>query len=76
MARINKTQKVKEHLLEKGCITSWDAIDLYGATRLSSIIFNLRGRGFVIESVYLDDEDRNGNPSRFVNYILKETPNV
>lgn len=75
MARISKTQKVIEHLLKKGSITSWDAIKLYGATRLSAIIFNLRDRGYMIDSVYLDDVDRNGNPSRFVNYILKETPN-
>lgn len=75
MARITKTQRVIEHLLEKGSITSWDAIKLYGATRLSAIIFNLRDRGFVIDSVYLDDTDRFGNPSRYVNYILRGQPN-
>lgn len=75
MARITKTQRVIEHLLEKGSITSWDAIKLYGATRLSGIIFNLRHRGFAIDSVYQDGEDRFGNPSHYVNYILREQPN-
>ena len=72
MAKISKTQKVIEHLLQKGSITSWDAIMLYGATRLSAIIFNLRDRGYMIDSVYLDDIDRNGNSSRYVKYVLKE----
>lgn len=74
MARISKTQKVIEHLLQNGSITSWDAIMLYGATRLSAIIFNLRDRGYMIDSVYLDDTDRNGNSSRYVNYILRGQP--
>ena len=74
MARISKTQKVIEHLLKKGSITSWDAIKLYGATRLSAIIFNLRDRGYMIDSVHLDDADRNGNASRYVNYVLRGQP--
>lgn len=37
-----KTKKVMEHLLNIGNITSWEAIELYRATRLSGIIFNLR----------------------------------
>ena len=39
--KFNKTEKVLEHLKEYGTITSLEAIDLYGATRLSAIIFNL-----------------------------------
>lgn len=35
----NKTIKVLEHLQKFGSITSLEAIDLYGATRLSAIIF-------------------------------------
>lgn len=75
MARISKTQRVIEHLLKRGSITSWDAIKLYGATRLSAIIFNLRDRGYEIDSVYLDGKDRFGNSSRYVNYVLKGQPN-
>ncbi len=39
----NKTQQVKNHLIENGSITSWEAIKLFRATRLSAIIFKLRG---------------------------------
>ena len=44
----SKTKNVLEHLKAKGSITSWDAINLYHATRLSAIIFILKGRGHEI----------------------------
>lgn len=66
----NKTEQVLNHLLEKGQITSIEAINMYGATRLSSIIFNLRKRGYVIENEWLEGKDRFGNQTRFVNYTM------
>lgn len=71
MRKWNKTQLVIRHLKQKGSITSWDAIRLYGATRLSAIIFNLRDRGYLIDSIWLDGKDRFGNPGRYVKYIFK-----
>lgn len=72
MGNTNKTKEVLKHLKKKGSITSWDAIKLYGATRLSAIIFNLRERGYVIDSLWMEDTDRYGNLSRYVKYVLKE----
>ena len=46
----NKTKSVLVHLQTKGSITSWKAIDLYRATRLSAIIFVLKGRGHDIST--------------------------
>ena len=48
MAKISKHEKVKQHLMAKGSITSWEAINLFKATRLSAIIFNLRQSGYAI----------------------------
>ncbi len=45
-----KTGKVLTHLQSHGSITSWTAIQLYRATRLSAIIFNLREDGYHIRS--------------------------
>lgn len=67
---MNKTIKVKEHLLEKGTITSWEAIELYGATRLSAIIFNLRQRGMNIGTRDKVFTDRYGTKSSFAEYYL------
>ena len=69
---MNKTSKVQLHLIEKGSITSWEAIKEYGATRLSAIIFNLRARGMNIETVMTEFTDRFGDKSKFAKYVLKE----
>ncbi len=72
----NKTQKVKEHLLSKGSITSWEAIKLYRATRLSSIIFNLRkefakDKKYDIDSIPTKSKDN----TTFSTYKLTKTIN-
>lgn len=68
--RTTKSSQVKKHLIEKGKIDSWTAINLYGATRLSAIIFNLRRRGFNIDSQPISVKDRNENICNFVSYVL------
>jgi hypothetical protein len=45
-----KTKKVADYLITNKNITSWDAINKFKATRLSAIIFNLKKRGFIIET--------------------------
>ena len=70
--RITKFNQVKKHLTEHGSITSWEAIDNYGATRLSAIIHRLRNSGWDIESVQLSGLDRNRNTSNFVRYVLHQ----
>lgn len=69
---MNKTEKVATHLIEKGSITTWEAIKEYGATRLSAIIFNLRKRGMNIRTEKIDFTDRFGSKSSFGNYILED----
>ena len=69
---MNKTKAVMLHLIENGNITSWEAIQLYGATRLSAIIFNLRARGMNIDTVMVEFTDRFGSKAQYAKYILKE----
>ena len=70
---MNKTKAIQLHLIEKGSITSWEAIKEYGATRLSAIIYNLRHKyGMNIESETIEFIDRYGSKSSFAKYILKE----
>lgn len=66
--RVTKTQKVLNHLQKYGSITSWEAIDNYGATRLSAIIYNLR-KHYNIESLDRTGTDRYGNEATFTKYI-------
>lgn len=64
--------KVENHLKTKGQITSWEAIQLYHATRLSAIIYILRHK----KNLDIPDEwdygiDKEGKKSRFKRYIYK-----
>ncbi len=72
-----KQSQVMAHLIEHGNITSWTAIELYAATRLSALIFNLRDIGektnsFEIITEMIDFEDKLGNKSQYANYIFKK----
>jgi hypothetical protein len=71
---MTKTQAVLDWLKTGAGISSMDAIKQFGATRLSAIIFNLRKRGYNIETVMVDGRDRFGNPMRFARYYLRDSP--
>lgn len=67
--KMTKTKQIKEHLISKGSITSWEAIEKYKATRLSAIIFNLKKTGMLIDTQMLNKKDSNGNTCSFANYV-------
>lgn len=64
-----KTSEVLRHLKESGSITQMDAIELFGATRLSAIVFNLRRKGHDIESVREGAIDRYGHAINYARYV-------
>lgn len=70
--KINKTTEVLKHLKEHGSITSLEAFELYGATRLSAIIFNLKKKGYEIKTADGSCIDRYGHPCNFARYILED----
>lgn len=50
MVRDNtQTKAILEHLLSGRELTSMQAIELFGATRLSGIIYYLRNKGYIIK---------------------------
>ena len=67
-----KTGEVLRYLKENGSITSMEAIERFGATRLSAIIFNLRHRGYDISTVPVTSTDRYGHQVTFARYVLHE----
>ena len=64
--------RVLDHLEEHGTITSWEAIQNYGITRLSEYIRQLRRDGYVIASNWAENINRYGDKVRYVIYELKE----
>jgi hypothetical protein len=67
-----QTSEVLKHLKEHGSITSIEAINLYGATRLSDIIYRLRRRGYIIETTTLVVKTKYGRHTSVGEYILHE----
>ena len=65
------TQKamILKHLQQFGSITSWEAIEFYGVTRLSAIIYLLRQEGHIIISQNEKGRNRYGHPVKFTNYV-------
>lgn len=70
---MNKHKAVLQWLQTHASISSMEAIKEFGATRLSAIVFNLRKRGYDIETVMVDGRDRFGNPMRFARYYLRDS---
>lgn len=63
---MTQTEIVLKHLLRKGSITSWDAIQKHHITRLSAIIYRLKDLGHNIESERVVKKGKN-----WVKYNLK-----
>lgn len=70
---MTKTQAVLDWLKTHASISSMEAIQSFGATRLSAIIFNLKRKGYDIETVMVEGTDRFGNPMRYARYYLRDS---
>ena len=68
-----ETQKqlIEKHLLEKGNITSWEAFEIYGITRLSAKIHILRKENYKITSVSTTRKNRYGHICTYSTYTLE-----
>lgn len=64
----SQNKEIREHLMEKGTITSMEAIQMYGITRLSARIWDLRDQGMDIKTVMKEGKNRHGNNCRFAQY--------
>lgn len=69
--QMNKTLAVLGHMKEHDGITQLEATELFGATRLSAIIFNLRKKGYDIETVTVGMRDKYGHAVNYAQYVLK-----
>lgn len=71
MAVVSQTDAVLEHLKKHKGITSIEAINLYGATRLAAIIFCLRKKYNII-TVTHETTNRFGKTTHYAEYRLVE----
>ncbi len=66
-----KTKKVLEYLQTNGSITQLQAWELFRASRLSSIVFNLKKYGYKIISKPESYKSENGEISHYVRYVYE-----
>jgi hypothetical protein len=66
-----KTKKVLEYLKTNKNITQLEAWELFKASRLSSIIFNLKKYGYKIISKPESYTDEDGKKSYYVRYVYE-----
>ena len=71
MKKNTQREAIRQHLKKHKSITSWEAIDKYGATRLSGIIYVLRhDEGWQIKSKDITVKNRFGNHCNIAKYEL------
>ena len=63
---------ILEYLRTHKWLTSKEAFELYGITRLAACIFDLREKGYHIETVMVEDTTRFGESCAYARYILFE----
>lgn len=72
MTKQTQNKTVLEHMRRDGFITSWQAIQLYGITRLSGRIYDLRKAGYNIKSTSQTCRNRFGNTCNVARYELED----
>lgn len=71
---MTQTEAVLDILKSGDSISSLEAFQEFGITRLSSIIFNLRKKGYAITSDSIATTNRFGNTVVFSRYKLESEP--
>ena len=66
----SQREMILNHLTNRHRITSMEAFNYYGITRLSAIIFNLRHEGYGIKSTICYGVNRFGNDCHYTEYSL------
>lgn len=69
MERISKKEKVLRHLIKYGSITPIEALQEYGAFRLSAIIFELR-KTYIIDTEIVNYKNKVNEETNFAKYIF------
>ena len=65
---------IAQHLIDYGSITTWDAIECYGCTRLSARISDLRKARWEISRSMETGRNRYGHTSNYARYTLEARP--
>jgi hypothetical protein len=71
MKSTTQTERILRHLKDYNSITTWEAIQEYGITRLSARIFDIKDMGYKIKSEIETATNRYGETVNYKRYILE-----
>lgn len=63
--------RILEHIQKYGSITSMEAFEKYGITRLAARIKDLRDMGYDIDTIMMEGQNRYGESTRYAKYVLR-----
>ena len=66
--KTTQQNEVLKHLKKHRSLTSKEAFELFGATRLSDVIFKLRAKGYDIRTTMIESKTRYGTPTAYAKY--------
>ena len=69
--KLTQYDRVLDHLLKNKKLSQKQAINLYGAYRLSAIIYNLRKNGYNISTNFKSGKNRFGDTVSWAEYKLE-----
>lgn len=70
--RLTMKDRVLRQMKDTGNITTWEAIQVLGCTRLSEYIRQLREGGYDVRDKWLETKNRYSEPVRYKLYYLVE----
>ena len=68
---MSQNGRIIDYLAKNGSITQLDAMRDLGIMRLGARVFDLKERGYNIQTVMVEDLNRFGEPTRYARYYLK-----
>lgn len=71
-SKITGRSEIMKYMQTHDFITDEIARDKFGVHRLSDVIFCMRNKGHVVETVMVNGKNRYGNSCRYARYFLKE----
>ena len=72
MGKKTQSERVLEYIQKFGSVTTLEAFRDLGVTRLSARIFELRARGFDIDSTNVTSKNRYGEKCTYSKYYLRK----
>lgn len=71
MSKITQNDRILRHLKDYGYIEPMTAIQDYGITRLGARIWDLKDRGYLIDTEMVRAKNRYGEPTHYAKYVYK-----